>query len=499
MIDVITPTNWILIQFIYGLAFFSMGFAILLEGGRASDLRLRLALRPLMGFGIMNGLAQWLDMADHMNILSQDPEFLLAWHSVKLSILAFSYLSLAAFGFSALAPDIRIRRISLLAPLIMALIWGMALFSLQGDFPTVADLDKAAGVLTGYLLGIPSAMVASLGLVAQQRAFRKEGLARFGRDSLLAAIAFAWYGIFGQIFPSRSRLFPSMYVNDELFYVWFRFPIELLQATLAVFVAFFVIRFLRSFDAEIEREIQNLQEAQLREAQRREHLRGQLLQRVVNAQEAERKRVARELHDETGQMLTAIGMGLKSLRRGLPEAGEKAEKTLSEMDKLVTSSLEEVHRIVRNLRPSQLDDLGLQAALRWYVGEMQEHAAPLRIYLAVEGESYELPSAVKTTAFRIVQEAVTNTIKHAQASKVEITVTYQNGSVELEICDDGIGFNMRKVDQFEGKSFGLLGIRERVNLLQGSFEVHAQADEGVRLFVRIPLSASDFTEEDDDE
>ncbi len=193
-----------------------------------------------------------------------------AWEVIRLAVLAFSFLSLGAFGASLLAPDDRMRRISLVVPLVEVAIWGFGLLLMRDQFSIEGDLWRVADVWTRYVLAIPSALLASAGLIAQQRAFRQAGLAQFSRDSLWAAVAFAWYGVVGQMFTQKSPLFPSTVINQDLFLQVFGFPVQLLRAVSAVVAATFVIRFLRSFEVEVQRQIAALQAARLEEAQRRE-------------------------------------------------------------------------------------------------------------------------------------------------------------------------------------------------------------------------------------
>ena len=160
-------------------------------------------------------------------------------------------------------------------------------------------------------------------------------------------------------------------INQDLFLRTFGFPIQLLRAGAAVVSAWAIIRFLRSFEFETQRKIAELQDVQLQEAQRREALRGELLRQVVSAQEAERQRIARELHDATGQSLTAIGLGLRGVSNTLRLDTDKAAENLRQLEGLVARSLDELQRLIADLRPSHLDDLGLPAALRWYAGEVQ--------------------------------------------------------------------------------------------------------------------------------
>jgi signal transduction histidine kinase len=318
-----------LVFFVYGLAFFSMGLIVWLERGRGSDKRLRHALRPLAVFGLIHGGHEWLEMLEIVDLLPGQNSFELVWIAIRLMILAFSFLSLTAFGASLLAPNERIRRISLLLPLTQAGIWVFGLLLMRGNYTVEGGLLDVTDVWTRYVLAVPAGLFACVGLVAQQRAFRRAGMVRFGRDSLWAAVAFAWYGLVGQMFTRVSPLPPSTVINQVLFQQLFGFPVQLLRAAAAGVSALFVIRFLRSFEVETQRQIADLQAARLEEAQRREALRGQLLRRVVEAQEAERQRIARELHDETGQALTATGLGL----RGVAKAGSELIDRTTEVDR----------------------------------------------------------------------------------------------------------------------------------------------------------------------
>ncbi len=172
------------------------------------------------------------------------------WESVRLALLAFSFLSLTAFGVSLLSPTEQIRRLSLLVPLLQAAIWGFGLLYFRGQYTIATGLWDVCDVWTRYVIGIPGALFACAGLIAQQRIFRQAGMERFGRDSLWAAVAFAWYGVIGQAFTRSSPIPPSMIINQELFLDLFGFPVQLLRAVAAVVVTVFVMRFMRSFEVE---------------------------------------------------------------------------------------------------------------------------------------------------------------------------------------------------------------------------------------------------------
>jgi len=477
------------IFFLYGLAFFSMGLVVALEGGRASDARLRHALRPLAGFGLIHALHEWLEMFQSLQMLPVQAVAALFWESLRLAVLAFSFLSLAAFGASLLAPNERLRRLSLLFPVALEAVWGFGLLIMRGRFGLDTDLWDVADVWTRYVLGIPAALAACAGLIAQQRAFRRAGLIRFGRDSLWAAIAFAWYGLIGQTFTRASQLPPSTVINQDLFLRLFGFPVQLLRAGMALVAAVFVIRFLRSFEVETQRQIAELQAARLEEARRREALRGELLRRVVAAQEAERQRIARELHDETGQALTALGLGLRAVSTRLRQDVDLAERNLRQLENLAARSLDELHHLIADLRPSHLDDLGLPAALRWYAKDVQSRT-PLDIQVEISGEQRPLSSTRKTALFRVAQEALTNVIKHSGAQRAWVRLHYGEQEITLEVEDDGCGFEMSAQAIPPRPSWGLFGMQERATLLGGRFSIRSNSGHGTRVQVTIPYEGA---------
>ena len=474
----------ILIYFFYGLAFFSMGLLVMLEGGRSSDARLRRALRPLAAFGLVHAANEWLEMFSI--IATQAGITTPVWLSgLRLAMLAFSFISLAAFGSYLLVVSQKAWRLILLVPLGLEAVWVFGLIILKGQY-SLPILWNVADVWTRYSLAIPAALLAAVGLVVQQRVFRQAGLVSFGRDALWAAVAFSWYGLVGQFFVQSSSLPPSNLINEVLFSNLFGIPVQLLRAVMAGLAAFFVIRFLRAFQVENDRQIVSLQEARLKEAKQREKMRGELYKRVVTAQESERQRIARELHDETGQALTAIGLGLRGLTSSLQTSkSERAKQNLHQLELLTAHSLDELQRLIADLRPSHLDDLGLSSALRWYANTLQERVK-LDVHVEIQGEEKSVASPVKIALFRIAQEALTNVIKHAQAKNAHVVLTYAEDHVHIRVTDDGRGFDMDAAGSAKRVSWGLKGMEERTALLGGKFEVHSRLGQGTTVEVSIP-------------
>ncbi len=472
------------IYFFYGLAFFSMGLAILLEMGHGTDPRLRHALRPLAAFGLIHGGHEWLEMGEKIGLVGGPAVDAFAWQALRVGILAISFLSLSAFGASLLAPREHLLRWGLGIPFAQGVVWGTLVLGLSRRYAGI-EAWTTADILARYVLAIPGAVLACGGLIRQQREFRAAGMAQFGRDCLYAAGAFAVYGLVGQLFTRAGAFFPANVLNQDLFLELFGFPVQLLRAVAAIVVAISVIRFLRSSEVETKRQIALLQAEQLQESQRREAQRAELFRRVVGAQEAERQRIARELHDETGQTLTAIGLGLRGAATALRQDVDKAAHHLRELEALALRSLNELQRVIADLRPSHLDDLGLPAALRWYAEEVQGRS-PLEVAVEVLGESCVIPSVMSTALFRIAQEALTNVVRHSEASYVLVVLEFLFESVRLRVEDNGRGFDPAILRNPARPSWGLLGIEERAHLLGGTMKVNSGLGEGTAIEVIIP-------------
>ena len=479
----------ILIYFVYGLAFFSMGLLVAMEGGRSSDDRVRKALRPLAGFGLVHAVHEWSEMFLAIQMLGGH-NIPYIFYVLQVCTLSFSFLSLAAFGGYLLAKDEVAQRISLMVPLALEAVWVFGLLSLQGKYPA-AELLNVVQAWTRYSLAIPASILAAAGLIAQQRAFRRAGLIRFGQDAMWAAVAFAWYGIAGQVFTKASALPPSDIVNEGVFLRLFGFPVQLLRAGLAGAASIYVIRFLRAFQVEAERKIAELQSERLRESQQRETMRGELFRRVVAAQESERQRIARDLHDETGQALTAIGLGLRGLESRMSRDPLQAADTLHQLQTLTADSLQELQRLMADLRPSHLDDLGLSAALRWYTSKIEERY-PLQITTGIDGDERPLDDAAKIAVFRIIQEALNNVLKHSEAKHAYIHMEFTSRGMRATVRDDGCGFDLDKIQVLQSSSrpsLGLAGMQERAALLGGAVAVQSRPGQGTMIEAFIPYRA----------
>jgi len=206
----------------------------------------------------------------------------------------------------------------------------------------------------------------------------------------------------------------------------------------------------------------------------------ELSARLVQAQENERRAISRELHDEVGQSLSAVLVGLGNLAAMLPP---DAREQVGSLRSLAENSVKVVRNMALLLRPSMLDDLGLVPALEWQAREVQRHSS-LRVKVTAENVSDELPEEHKTCVYRIVQEALHNCTRHAEAQAVEVTVRQEPDRLLLKVQDDGKGFLAERQ-----KGMGLVGIQERVAHLHGEFRVESAPGRGTQLLVELPFPA----------
>jgi signal transduction histidine kinase len=266
--------------------------------------------------------------------------------------------------------------------------------------------------------------------------------------------------------------------------------LALVQATKAVEKGDFSQRVPRWADDEVG-ELSNAFNAMTEalaksEAERaeREQLRAQYVSGFISAQEDERKRIARELHDSTSQSLTSLMIGLRALSDtcSQPEIRNRAE----ELRAVAGSTLDDVHTLALQLRPSVLDDVGLPEAIKRHVADCQKRHS-LNIDLAITGlDGCRLPPAVETALYRITQEALTNIIRHAGAETASIFIERSDDKVLAIIDDDGQGFDPEFVERQDGH-LGLYGIRERTELLSGHLVIESEPGTGTSLYVEIPL------------
>jgi signal transduction histidine kinase len=217
--------------------------------------------------------------------------------------------------------------------------------------------------------------------------------------------------------------------------------------------------------------------------------RERLLRSLITAQEEERRRVARELHDELGQDLSGTAIRIENARRAIARDPQAAFDLLEQAQSTIAEATERMYDMILGLRPSVLDDLGLAAALRTQCQRTLEPAG-IAFELETLGLSDRLPPEIETVLFRISQEALTNVLRHAKAGNVRLRLSRNENTVEAEIQDDGIGFDPSDFAAFgDEHGLGLLGMRERVEQFGGTIEIQSRPGAGSRIRVILTMSS----------
>ena len=224
------------------------------------------------------------------------------------------------------------------------------------------------------------------------------------------------------------------------------------------------------------------------EIQRQDEARGELLREIFSIQEEERKRIARELHDETSQTLASLVANLEAVAGSLPADATTVKDRLKKLQSLSIGILDGMHRLIYELRPTLLDDLGLVAATRW-LAEKNLKSAGVAINFRVVGVERRLSTQLETTIFRVIQEAITNIARHARANKASIALHFTRNAIKVDMKDNGAGFDVEEAisSKQRPRGLGLLGMKERVELFNGSFTIRSHSGGGTEIRIKVPL------------
>ncbi len=488
--------GYILVFFVYGLSFFAMGIALTLEAWRSTSLAERRVLRPLAIFGLMHGMHEWMEIVMLQGIWLNAPfPQQLTWF--RVSWLAASFVPLVYFGVMSL--NGKYRKLNMLVGFVLLCIFLILVFFQPRIDPGLAP--QRVDALARYILAVPGGEVAAVALFMSSRRVKSTHDAKLSRALLWTAVGFAVYGL-TQVFVSPISMFPASVINSSVFMEIFGFPVQVVRAGMALLITVNLLLAIKIVGEEREAQLVSAKQARLEALERlqqetvaREAMRKELLQHTVIAQEDERARIARELHDESAQLLTAISLNLATLQMSLPDRADTDElaKRLQDQAKQLSQG---IYRLVHDLRPAQLDDLGLIPALL-YLADQNHQRMNLDTAVHVEGKRRRLSPLIETVIFRVAQEALTNVGRHAQVNRAEIRINYGPREVTIQIKDAGIGFDPHQ-ELIPPHGWGLAGMRERVDAVGGVFIINSTPGKGTCIEVRVPLNVKSVEARRDD-
>ncbi|MBN1303900.1 MAG: sensor histidine kinase [Anaerolineales bacterium] len=472
-----------LIYFFYGLAFFSMGLAVLLESTRAPVLTEARILRPLAFFGLLHGAHEWSEVYLIQASLTGFPNPVwLNW--ARLCLLAISFMVLLVFAirsFYALPRQSK-RDTRFWTYTMWAYIFGILLVTLltRQDVPVTSYVF--IDLISRYLLGVTAPMLAAFALNRQSAQAFHRGQKKRGVYLIVMELGFTFYAI-SQLFVNQASLFPASVLNQEIFLAVAGFPIQVVRTLAAIVITVMILLVMKETENERQQELAAVQDERLKALEQQEALQRSLLRHTVSAQEEERARIARELHDETAQMLSALSLEVASLQK-VALVDSKTSQIVGRLKELTKQMSQKLYRLIHDLRPAQLDDLGLAPAIRYII---DQDCCPMGIEVEfdIKGNPRRLEPLIETVLFRVAQEALINIVRHARVDEAELDLVYQSKQVVLLVRDYGRGFNPD--DDFEApRGWGLAGMRERVDSVNGRLIIDSAIGRGTTIEVFIP-------------
>ncbi len=518
---------------VYGLALFALCEAVLLSSYHSRATRFAASLKYLAAFGLLGGMASWLDatfvLSDSLAPADTNPLWV-----IRTILLALAGASLLRFGSSLLAYSRRQHRWMLAIPWVFVAAWIVTLLiPFVGPMPRVAAAGSSclechrgqpsalvgatgnwltsADIWARYLLYCPGAILTAGAFIAQRKRFILRGLPSIGQNSLFAAVGFGVTAISAGLIVAPATFFPASLLNYASFHSALRIPTQLVTTVATLVIAYSVVRTLRVFEIERARQLARARgarfaaqrealEAQSKAQERMADWNRQLEERVrertleLEALHArmkdvavleERDRIARELHDSLAQVLGYLGLRASVLRDLLEEKRvDEAASEVASIAEVVDDAYADVREAILGLR-TKTDRQGLVPALEDYLRKYGLQTG-IQTELQVQtGVGLELEPSVETQMIRVIQEALANVRKHARAERAVVRLWAENGQICISVDDDGCGFDATQ--KSESGHYGLATMLERVQGVDGTLQVRSAPGEGTSIVACLPI------------
>jgi len=471
--------NMIIVQFVYGLSFFSLGLVVAVQYRLGSRYRLARRLWALAVFGFVHAFADWgLVFIPLQARPDQSPTIAALW-GLRTLLGAVSFGFLMHFGLGLIGSEgsgVVSQVLRGLAPVI-TLGWLAAFFG----YPLVY---QNAGVNTWYwvsetwsryMLGLPSGLMVAIGLLDQVDELMRDQLHAYVRNLYYSAGFFALYGLTAGLVVPRQGFWPASVLNTDAFLNTVGVPIELFRAIAAIGTVGATSRLMGVFHVETTRRIYHAEE-----------------ERTILR---ERERIARDLHDGILQTLYGVGLGLNTLSRRLPNEYKDATPILTDLTTQLSGAIWDLRQAITELHQQQVPLRTLATAAHDYVSQCSRLTG-LQINFSTQGfEGTEaggfVPAHFRKELLALMREGLSNAVRHAQASQATVMLALQDDTLLLRIEDDGVGFDVnRALDPAtgaDGSHHGLHNMRLRTEQLGGLLRIESAADNGTRLLFQIPV------------
>lgn len=456
----ILELNRDIIYFAYGLVFFVLGLAIALQSRSYSRLDLARSLKWLAAFGFTHGFYEWGDLFIPIQTAYLSPTTILILHDIHLLLLGISFALMFEFGVTLLKPLGELRWLHAVPGGLFAIWFFITFFPLPRIFPDFHTWHNTADAFARYFIGFPGSLLAAYGL-------RRHALDRILPLRMphivnmlrIAGIMLAIYAVLAGLIPPPVPFFPGDMLNSQTVQQAIAFPPPVLRSIVGLGLVIAIIRALEIFDVETERMIESMEQ-----------------QHILTA---ERERIARQLHDGAIQKIYTAGLLVESAQKLAGEEhplGARLEKAVH----VLNDAIADLRRSLGDLQSGTSHE-SLHSALR-RLAEDPRFISLIDVKLVLDlPEDETLSPARSDHVLAIVNEALSNVIRHARANRVTIAAWQENDHLMIRIEDDGIGLP-RKIEA----GFGLRNIHDRARLLGGSVEVRSENGKGTLVMLEIP-------------
>ncbi|HYF96375.1 MAG TPA: sensor histidine kinase [Symbiobacteriaceae bacterium] len=451
------------IRFIYGLIFFTLGLAIVLQPRRNSVYYLATALSWLSAFALVHAFADWgllfipfHQRADHPHVINQ---MLL----VRGMAIVLSFGLLSQFGLSLLLEKRpRLRWVNVIPSAVTGVFLLLYMFELGS---TSGDDFLITRITSRYFLGFPAAVLSAWGLLTQVRTLKQDQLAKHVGYVYGAAACFVLYSIVGGLIVPTGDFFPADTYNEDTFFSLFHMPVEVARGLAVAGLTYFTVRLLDIFHVETQRRLQAAEQGR--------------------ALLWERERIARELHDGIMQTLYGTGLGLKQMRTLVYDNGPQAA-ILNELNREIGRAIVQMRRFVLDLKEQSVTCSDLAEAVRSLTREVEQFAG-IRVQVDVEfpeEDGIRVPAGVREEILSVLREGLSNVVRHSGADEVRVLCAIEDDTALLRISDTGCGFD----PSIATVGRGLESARERAEALGGFLQVHSAIGQGTQLVAHLPVS-----------
>lgn len=481
LLSQILLSNMVLVIFVYGLTFFLIGIVIQLKYIKDSSFKIASSLRWLARFGIIHGLIEWGDVfiPIQASYLSTNTIFMMRIGQMFMDSLSFAMLICFSveLGIKTLDGNKSLnRRLLAIIPSIMFLFWTLLI---AGNYRIHGILEpehwlRHGDILARYILALPGALSSGIVLLAQRTELNKLKNAEVIKNLIGASVSMMLYSLAaGLIVPSEHFILAS-FVNTPWFFATFRFPVQILRTICGIGILYNVVGLIKAFDWEKHNRLEEVERKQA------------VLQ--------ERERFSRDLHDGIIQSLYAIGLNIENSVFLVQENSVQAQVTLSGVMNKLNGIINETRAYILNLRPLQMQNLDLGQRLTDLVNEFKANSLiGVHLTLVDEQTITELSPFQVEHLYHIVQEALSNILRHASATSVEIQLGLKKNSLCLSVRDNGIGFKMLDHTlENKGEQHGLNNMAERAQVLGGNLQIESSEGHGTKIEARIPLKGGEI-------